>query len=192
MVWALADVFKWRLIIRFFLKLMFKGFSMMSPFLIFNFTEFVEKDEEKLEQSDYSNAMLLAFGIVIFELIEYSSHEVFDFHIRQARIVAAKTIKVLLFDKFFRLSSSGKRSYTFAQVLSLINQEAGRVYDCIQMVTDMIMEPFELLYCAFFIYYYLGWSVLSGLALWLLRFGFLKLFKDEKLEYHMKMQELSD
>ena len=55
------------------------------------------------------------------------------------------------------------------------------------MFVDILMTPFEIAYCAFFIYYYLGWSILSGLALWLVRFVLLKIFKDDKVEYYAKM-----
>ena len=48
MVWALANVFKSRMLGRFMLRLAFQILSMISPLLIFNFTEFVEKNDEEL------------------------------------------------------------------------------------------------------------------------------------------------
>ena len=107
-------------------------------------------------------------------------------------ILAGKSLKVMLFSKSFRMASTGKRNYTFAQVLNLVNNEAQKIWDMILTVSDIVFTPFEIAYAAFFIYYYLGWSVLSGLALWLLKFAIMRFFKENKLEYHSKMQELSD
>ena len=52
------------------------------------------------------------------------------------------------------------------------------------------MDPFEFMYCAFFIYYYVGVSVFAGLALWLFRLGFVKLFEARKMEHADRMNEL--
>ena len=60
------------------------------------------------------------------------------------------------------------------------------------MMSDIILVPFEIIYCVFFIYQYLGWSVLSGLALVLVRILLLYFMKDDKIEYHNKMKELGD
>ena len=54
-------------------------------------------------------------------------------------------------------------------------------------ISDIVITPFEIAYCAFFIYYYLGWSVLSGLALWLVKFAIMRFYKEDKLEYYFQM-----
>ena len=48
LVKALARVFKWNMIIRFFAKLMSQMMEMLSPMLIFKFTEYVEKSESDI------------------------------------------------------------------------------------------------------------------------------------------------
>ena len=53
LVWALLHVFKWRMLSRFLLRLVFKVLSMISPLLIFSFTEFVEKKSDELRPEDY-------------------------------------------------------------------------------------------------------------------------------------------
>lgn len=60
------------------------------------------------------------------------------------------------------------------------------------MLFDLLMQPLELIYCAIYIYYYVGWSVLAGLALWLFRIGFMKLFKPGRVAHNEKMRELQD
>jgi len=181
LVWALLHVFKWRMLARLLLRVGFKAFSMISPLLVFNFTEFIEKED--LGPEDKSRAVLLAIGIILLELLEHFGHAIFDYHMTTVKSTASKSVKVILFRKNFRLSATGPKQFTFAQVLNVINSEADRVFDTIQMVGDILMEPFELAYCAFFIYYYLGWSVLSGLLLWLLKIAVLKIFKARKVEF---------
>ena len=110
----------------------------------------------------------------------------------EMEILANKALKIMLFSKSFRMASSGKRNYTFAQVLNLVNNESQKSWSMISTVSDIIFTPIEIAYSAFFIYYYLGWSVLSGLALWLLKFAIMRFFKEDKLEYRSKMNELSD
>lgn len=89
----------------------------------------------------------------------------------------------MLFSKNFRMASTGKRNYTFAQVLNLINSESEKIWGALTTISDLVFVPFEIAYCAFFIYYYVGWSILSGLALWLLRFAALRFFKRDKVEF---------
>ena len=187
MVWALANVFKWRLLSRFMLRLAFQLLSMISPLLIFNFTEFVEKNDELLTSEDFRMAAITACGIIGLDMIEHFGHAIFDYHMTIVSTLAGKSLKVMIFSKNFRMSSTGKRNYTFAQVLNLVNTESYKVWEMISMVSDIVMTPFEIAYCAFFIYYYLGWSVLSGLALWLLRFAIVRLFKGNKVEYYAKV-----
>ena len=69
-------------------------------------------------------------------------------------------------------------------MLNLVDTESERVWSTINTTSDMLQVPLEIAYCSFFIYYYLGWSALSGLALWLIRFLTLKLVRENKLEYH--------
>ena len=57
---------------------------------------------------------------------------------------------------------------------------------------NIVVTPFEFAYCAFFIYMYIGWSVLSGLALWLIRFAFMRCIGQDKIEFRHKMQDLQD
>ena len=45
--------------------------------------------------------------------------------------VAQKSVKVMLFKKSFRMSATGKKNYTFAQVLNIITSESSKVYDTI-------------------------------------------------------------
>lgn len=92
-----------------------------------------------------------------------------------------------MFSKNFRMSTTGRRSYTFAQVLNLVDTESEKLWSTINSTSDMLQVPLELAYCAFFIYYYLGWSILAGVFLWLLRIACLRAFKDRKYEYHAKM-----
>ena len=91
-------------------------------------------------------------------------------------MLAGKSLKVLLFGKSFRMASTGKQNYTFAQVLNLVDSEAPKVWNMIVTVSDIIITPFEIAYCAFFIYYSIGWSILSGFVLWLIRMGIVRLF----------------
>jgi len=50
----------------------------------------------------------------------------------------------------------------------------------------------EIVYCAFYIYYYVGESVLAGVALWLFRLAFVHHFKARKVEHNQKMRDLQD
>ena len=98
----------------------------------------------------------------------------------------------MLFSKNFRMASTGKRNYTFAEVLNLVNNEATKIWQAIIAACDFFMVPLEIAYCAFFIYYYLGWSVLSGLALWALKFTVVKYFRRGKEDYHEKLVEIQN
>lgn len=186
------QVFKWRILARFIHQIAFKLISMLTPLLIFNFTEFVEKDEAEIVEADYTMATIVACGIVGLELVERFGHAIFDFHQFKSRTLVDKAVKIMIFNKNFRMSSTGKRDYTFAQVINLVNTESNKILETIHLVSDIIMTPFEIAYCAFFIYYYLGWSIISGLLLWLLRFFLLKLLKENKVEYYAKLVDLSD
>ena len=61
---------------------------MISPLLLFNFTEFVEKDENLLVDSDYRMAIAYACGIIGLQLVERFSHALFDFHMFKVRVQA--------------------------------------------------------------------------------------------------------
>ena len=89
-----------------------------------------------------------------------------------------------------RITQTGRKKFSFAQTLSIINNESGRVFDTIYMIFGATTEPFEIIYCAFFIYYYVGVSVFAGLALWLFRIGFVKLFEARKMAHNDRMNEL--
>ena len=115
-VWALTEVFRWRIISKFLLQLVFKAVSMITPLLIFNFTEFVEKDNDDLLEDDYKVASVVACCIIGLEMIERFAHAIFDFHIQSVGELATKAMKVTLCNKNFRMSSTGKKNYTFAQV----------------------------------------------------------------------------
>ena len=106
--------------------------------------------------------------------------------------MAGKSIKTLLFSKNFRMSATGRRNYTFAQVLNLVDTESEKVWNTINSTSDMVQVPIEITYCSFFIYFYLGWSSLAGVALWLIRFFALRFMKENKLEFHAKMQNLRE
>ena len=71
----------------------------------------------------------------------------------------------------------------------MVNSEATAAFVTIKMIASVIMQPLEICYCAFFIYYYVGWSILAGLVLWLMRLGLLKFFEAGKYEYSNKMRE---
>ena len=88
--------------------------SMLNPLLIISFTEFVEKGVDDLVPEDYRMATVVACGIVGMEMVERFAHAVFDFLMSSAGILAGKSLKVMLFSKNFRMSSTGKRNYTFA------------------------------------------------------------------------------
>lgn len=66
---ALAHVFKWRMLGKFSLQLGFKALSMVSPLLVFQFTEFVEKREEDLVEEDYRVAVMVACGVIGLEMV---------------------------------------------------------------------------------------------------------------------------
>ena len=171
MLWAVFHVFKWRLLSRMLLRLVFKASSMLSPLLIHRFTEFVESNEEETTTKEqYYYATMLAIGIILLQNLDYFGHNLFDFHMDNVRTIAEKALKVMIFSKQFKLAGTSKKNYTFAQVLNMVNTEAMKSYEAINMILELLMQPIELIYCAFFIYYYLGWSILSGLVLWGLRF----------------------
>ena len=79
LVWAMISVFKWRLLARFASQLFFKFFTMLSPILIFRFTQFVEKDEALLEGDDFRHACLYGVAIICVRIVEILGHSVFDY-----------------------------------------------------------------------------------------------------------------
>ena len=94
---------------------------MLSPILLFNFTEFLEKDDELLEESDYRNATFyasamvgLAFAQHVF--VSFNNYREFKFSANTMR-----ALKIMVFNKNFRMSSTGKKEYNFAQTLSIFN-----------------------------------------------------------------------
>ena len=87
---------------------------MVEPLLVFKFTEFVEKADEEVQFGEYRGAVLVAITIICLELIEKFSHSIFDFHEQAINLVTEKSLNVLLFRKNFRMSSTGRRTYTFA------------------------------------------------------------------------------
>ena len=90
------------------------------------------------------------------------------------------------------MGSTGKRNFTFAQVLSIVSNESTKIWQGLVTISDIIITPFEIAYCAFFIYIYVGWSILSGLALWLIRFVIMRYIGHDKMEFQQKMNELKD
>ena len=141
---------------------------------------------------EYQYAAIIASAIIALEMIDHFGHVLFDQHIDWLGNLANKSLKVMLFTKNFRMASTGKRNYTFAQVLNLINNESVKIWSALMTINDIVFIPFEIAYCAFFIYYYLGWSILSGLALWLLKFAALRFFKRDNLEVQTQMSALRD
>ena len=192
LVKAIALVFKWNILLRFLAKLMFQLIEMISPMLIFKFTEYVEKSESDITVEEKQTAILIACLLTGLQFFQHFAEELIDFKIHLVNNLAGKSIKTLLFSKNFRMSTTGRRNYTFAQVLNLVETESEKVWNTINSTSDMIQVPIEIIYCSSFIYFYLGWSSLAGLALWLVRFFALRLVKENKLDYHAKMQNLRE
>ena len=76
--------------------------------------------------------------------------------------------------------------------MNMVNYEAMRSYDAIEMVQGIMMEPLELAYCAFFIYYYVGWSILSGAVVWIIRYVIMRYLNEDRHDYHTKIHEMAD
>ena len=68
LVRALFQVFRWRMLSRFFIKLFLQVLEMANPILIFKFTEFVEKGEDGLSSDDYYTATLTACALLGLQL----------------------------------------------------------------------------------------------------------------------------
>ena len=68
-------------------------------------------------------------------------------------------------------------------MLNLINSESEKIWIALMTISDVVFILLEIAYCSFFIYYYLGWSILSGLALWLLKFAALRFFKRDQVKF---------
>ena len=76
-----------------------------------------------MKSEDYQYAALVAAAIICLEMFDHFGHAIFDQHVDQLGNLANKSLKVMLFGKNFRMTSTGKRNYTFAQVLNLVNTE---------------------------------------------------------------------
>ena len=76
--------------------------------------------------------------------------------------------------------------------MNMVGYEAMRSYDAIEMVQGIMMEPLEFAYCAFFIYYYVGWSILSGAAVWIVRYLVMSYLNEDRHDFHTKMHEMAD
>ena len=135
---------------------------------------------------------MIACAIICLQLVDHFGHAIFDQHVNQLGSLANKSLKVLIYDKSFRMGSTGKRNFTFAQVLSIVSNESTKIWQGLVTISDIIITPFEIAYCAFFIYIYVGWSILSGLALWLIRFVIMRYIGHDKMEFQQKMNELKD
>ena len=122
MVLALLKIFGWGMASSFVIKLVFMAFSMISPLLVFEFTEFIEKDDSVvLENKDYYKAILIACAIICLQLVEHFGHALFDKQLHEMSNLAIKSLKVMIFNKSFRMGSAGRRNYTFAQVLNMVD-----------------------------------------------------------------------
>lgn len=75
---ALFHVFKWRMLWRFVVHLVFHLLSMISPLLVIEFTQFVERDEATMLSEDYQRATLVACSIIGLEMLEHYGHALFD------------------------------------------------------------------------------------------------------------------
>lgn len=186
---ALVQVNQGHLISRFIAKLFLMLLEMINPILIYKFTEFVEKNEEGLSKEEYRTAMMIAGALLGQQIFSRLLNDYVNFKIDLSNSVAGRSLKSLMFSKNFRMSTTGRRNYSFAQVLSLVDTDSDRLWGVVVQTSGMLQHPLEFAYCAFFIYYYLGWSILSGVVLWGLRFLFLRSFKDNKIEFNAKMQE---
>ena len=58
--------------------------------------------------------------------------------------------------------------------------------------SQLAYAPLEIAYCSYFIFKCLGWSSLSGVVLWMARLAFQRALKGRKMEFHARMQELSE
>ena len=87
---------------------------MLNPMLIFKFTEYVEMSESDLTSEDKQTAILTACCLIGLQLFQHFADGVTDFRIASGNMVAGKSLKTMLFSKNFRMSTTGKRNYTFA------------------------------------------------------------------------------
>ena len=131
--------------------------------------------------------MLGILGVDIFtDLID----KIIGWNVHFEGVVMNDTTKVLLVRKHFRMSQIGRKQYTFAQILSILQTNPSD--QAIHTIFSMIMQPIEFFYCAFFIYYYVGCSVFAGVILWLIRMGINKYFEERKVDIQNKMREYEE
>ena len=51
-------------------------------------------------------------------------------------------------------------------MLSIINSDTRTVYDLANRISKLVRTPIELAYCIYFLYIYIGFAILPGLAVY--------------------------
>ena len=111
---------------------------MMHPWFTFKFTSFVETKDEDLKPEDYQNAVFYGYGIIVISLLASFFSEWMNFNIYANDMVKNRSLKIMLYTKNFRMASTGKRSYNFAQVLDLVDRESQQMWGTVCYVCEMI------------------------------------------------------
>ena len=97
--------------------------------------------------------------------------------------VAVNSIQMMIYRKNFKMSPAAKKSYSTGQINNIINTDSQVLWQFIDDISIAIQIPFEFAYCAYFISYSVGWSIMPGVAIFLATWFINKKVREAKFDF---------
>lgn len=78
------------------------------------------------------------------------------------------SVKQLVLKKSFRMSPATNHNFSGGELNNIINVDCGTIQNNVSQIFELVKQPFEMIYCVWYLKAMYGKSLIAGVALFLL------------------------
>lgn len=83
---------------------------------------------------------------------------------------ATNALIAMILDKQFKISPATNKTFTAGEMINFVQVDAQKVVWMVGYMSQVTTFPFMLIFCTVILFYYLGWSFMSAIAVFAITF----------------------
>jgi len=123
-----------------------------------------------MTEEELKSGVITIFTFFAFRVLQTIFYNNLSYHSDMMGQRSHSALKALVYKKHYKISSATNRDFTTGEIYSVVNSDVGRLMGFAWSSAQSITIPIRFLYASFMLYYYLGWSILSGIAIFVVTY----------------------
>lgn len=147
------------------------GMNLLSPYLVNRIIDYIENKESGDNPPTFKSALIYVGLLVATQALFYLISEHLEYYQKMIGVKSSNALVAMIYRKQLKISSATNKRFSQGEVVNFVQVDAQKMQRNSDNLVYMTRYPLVIIVCFTFLFNYIGFSFLAGVAIFAIAFG---------------------